>query len=515
MTRTMTSHNPNLAIPHGSTLRLRRLGIDTHQEAVIYMRQDCHVCRSEGFSAQARIEARLGERTLIATLGRITSDLLAHGEAGLSETAWHRLAAREGDEIAVTHAPPVDSLRHVRGKIYGHRLDAGAAEQIVRDIVAGRYSDVELAALVAACGGKALDQGEILGLTRAMVAAGSRLDWGKRAIADKHSVGGLPGNRTTPIVVAIVAACGLTIPKTSSRAITSPAGTADTMETLAPVDLNIAAMRHVVEQEGGCIVWGGAVDLSPADDILIRVERALNLDSDGQMVASVLSKKIAAGATHLVLDLPVGATAKVRSPVDADALSETLSAVATASGVQVRILTTDGSQPVGRGIGPALEARDVVSVLRNEQDAPVSLRQRAVTLAGALLELLGQASQGGGATLADKAIRDGSAWRKFAAICAAQGGMREPPRAKFTQEIPATGRGQVTEIDNRLLARIAKLAGAPAAKEAGIELHCPLGTQVDTGQPLYTIHAAARGELAYALDFVRSHPGAIELEPKQ
>lgn len=515
MTTIMVNRDRHLATPHGSTLRLRRLGIDTHQEAVIYMRQDCHVCRSEGFSAQARIQVRLGERSIIATLGKITTDLLGHGEAGLSEAAWHRLSVREGDEITVVHAPPVDSLRHVRGKIYGHRLEADAAEQIIHDIVVGRYSDVDLAAFVAACGGKALDQGEILGLTRAMVAAGSRLNWGERAIADKHSVGGLPGNRTTPIIVAVAAACGLTIPKTSSRAITSPAGTADTMETLAPVNLDIGAMRRVVEQEGGCIVWGGAVDLSPADDILIRVERALDLDSEGQMVASVLSKKIAAGATHLLLDLPVGATAKVRSAADADALSGTLLAVAAAAGVHVKVLTTDGSQPVGRGIGPALEARDVVSVLCNDRHAPLSLRQRAVTLAGALLELLGRAPPGGGATLADETISGGSAWRKFVAICAAQGGMREPPRALFTHEVLAMSAGRVTAIDNRALARIAKLAGAPAAKEAGIELHTPLGVPVDAGQPLYTIHAGARGELAYALDLVRSHPGAIQVEAKE
>ena len=153
----------------------------------------------------------------------------------------------------------------------------------------------------------------MLALTRAMVEAGDRLKWPAGTVVDKHCVGGLPGNRTTPIVVSIVAALGIMMPKTSSRAITSPAGTADTMETMAPVDLDIAAIRRVVEREGGCIVWGGAINLSPADDILIRVERALDIDSEGQMIASVLSKKIAAGSTHVVIDMPVGPTAKVRT----------------------------------------------------------------------------------------------------------------------------------------------------------------------------------------------------------
>jgi thymidine phosphorylase len=132
-------------------------------------------------------------------------------------------------------------------------------------------------------------------------------------VVDKHSIGGIPGNRTTMIVAPIVAAHGLIMPKTSSRAITSPAGTADTMEVLAKVDLSEAEMRSVVERCGACIAWGGHVNLSPADDVIIAVERPLQIDTPEQMVASILSKKMAAGVTHLVLDIPFGPTAKIRS----------------------------------------------------------------------------------------------------------------------------------------------------------------------------------------------------------
>jgi len=196
-----------------------------------------------------------------------------------------------------------------------------------------------------------------------MIDAGSRLSWPHDIVVDKHCVGGLPGNRTTPIVVAIAAACGLIIPKTSSRAITSPAGTADTMETLTEVSLSLDDMRRVVDREGGCIVWGGSMNLSPADDILIRVERPLDFDSEGQMVASVLSKKLSAGSTHLVIDIPVGPTAKVRSTVMADSLALRLTQVGEALGLTLRVRQTDGTQPIGRGIGPSLEALDVLAVL--------------------------------------------------------------------------------------------------------------------------------------------------------
>jgi thymidine phosphorylase len=311
--------------------------------------------------------------------------------------------------------------------------------------------------------------------------------------------------------VAMVAACGVPIPKTSSRAITSPAGTADTMEVLAPVDLDVPAMRKVVEKEGGCIVWGGAVRLSPADDVLIRVERPLNFDSDGQLVASVLSKKAAAGATHVVIDMPVGPTAKVRSPQAAEVLASRLRAAAGPLGLTLRIEQTDGSQPVGRGIGPALEARDVLAVLQGRDDAPDDLRERALRLAGAVLELAGAAPDGHGSAAARLVLEEGRAWRKFQAICEAQGGLREPPRSSASHVVEAAGPATVAGFDNRRLARVAKLAGAPSDKAAGLDLHVRVGDRVERGQPLFTVHAQARGELAYALEYLARQEGVVML----
>ena len=498
-------------INSSNALRLKRLGIDTHDETVIYMRRDCHICRAEGFSSHARVRVTVGEASIIATLNHITSDLLAPDEASLSEAAWNRLGAIEGKGISISHPRPLDSLSRVRAKVYGQRLVAGAFSEILSDIVVGRYSNIHLSSFITACSARGLDREEIIGLTQAMVAVGERLDWGTTPIVDKHCVGGLPGNRTTPIIVAIVAACGLTMPKTSSRAITSPAGTADTMETLAPVDLDIAAVRRVVERVGGCIVWGGGVELSPVDDILIRVERALDLDSEGQLVASVLSKKLAAGSTHVVLDLPVGPTAKVRSDADADSLGSHLAEVAVALGLHTQIVRTDGRQPVGRGIGPALEARDVLAVLQGKLGAPHDLRARAVALAAALLELGGAAVDGAGADLARTTLANGQAWNKFQVICEAQGGMRTPPNSVHWQPILAGRSGHVITIDNRQLAQAAKLAGAPDAKAAGLELHTPLGCEVDTNTPLFTLHAETRGELTYALEYVENHPDIVKV----
>ncbi|MBI3676079.1 MAG: thymidine phosphorylase family protein [Proteobacteria bacterium] len=482
-------------------LNARRLGIDTQSEVVVFMRRDCPVCRSEGFAAHSRILLRAGNRHIIATLFQVTGDLIGDCEAALSESAWERLGVEEGDAITVEHPDPLDSLGYVRSRIYGNTLNENALHTIVRDIVEGKYSDIHISAFVTACATRPLERSEELALTRAMVDVGERLSWNAPVVADKHSIGGLPGNRTTPILVSIVSALGLTIPKTSSRAITSPAGTADMMETLAPVELDLKTMRRVVEQEGGCVVWGGAIKLSPADDIIIRIERALDLDTEGQLIASVLSKKIAAGATHLVIDMPVGPTAKVRDADTAERLSAGLVAVAGAFGLKTFVVPGSGLQPIGRGMGPALEAQDVLKVLKRAPDAPADLRDRSIALSGALIELAGAAPAGRGEAAAAQVLDDGRAWAKFQRICEAQGGMREPPVSQHRQPLLAERRAKVLGIDNRKLAKLAKLAGAPESKAAGLELHVGLGDSVEKGQPLCTVHAEFAGELAYAMNY--------------
>lgn len=492
-------------------LRLRRLGIDTYREFVVFMNRDCAVCRSEGFQVRSRVRVGVGDRSLTATLNVVGDDILGMDEASLSEAAWTELGANPGTYATISHPDPVASDSFLRKKIYGGRLSGPELSAIVADIVGRAYDDIRLAAFVTACAGDRLNLDETIELTRAMVAAGERLTWPGAIVADKHCVGGLPGNRTTMIVVPIIAAAGLLIPKTSSRAITSPAGTADAMEALATVDLSIDRMRAIVEKEGGCIAWGGAAQLSPADDVLIGVERPLDLDSEGQLVASVLSKKIAAGATHVVLDVPVGPTAKIRDQAAAIRLSARLRHVAEHFGLVVDLVLTDGSQPVGRGIGPSLEARDVLAVLGGDAGGPDDLRDRALTLAGRLIDLARPTSDGAGRRLAGELLASGAALRKFEAICEAQGGMKRLATAAQRRDVTAERDGIVTAIDNRKLAKAAKLAGAPSALVAGVDFHAPLGRHVARGETLFTLHAATRSELDYAMAYVAANADIVAL----
>ncbi|MFM9916731.1 MAG: thymidine phosphorylase family protein [Rhizobacter sp.] len=494
-------------------LRARRALIDTYQQPVVYLRSDCDVCRAEGFEAQAQVEVSANGHRVQAIVHRVEAGWLAEDEAALSDAAWDLLGLNGGEAVTVRHASPLESLKFLRAKVYGARLDYPALYALMGDVSRGRVSDLHLAAFVTACAGGRLDHAETVALTRAMVDVGERIRWPMSPVMDKHCVGGLPGNRTTLIVVPIVAACGVVMPKTSSRAITSPSGTADTMETLAPVTFDVAEMRRIVEREGACIAWGGSAQLSPADDVLIRVERPLDLDSEAQLVASVLSKKAAVGSERVLIDIPVGPTAKVRSSAAAQSLATSLIAVGTAIGLQVRVIETDGRQPVGRGIGPALEAIDVMAVLERRADAPKDLRERALMLAGAVLEMAGRSPTGGGLALATRTLDGGQALAKFLAICEAQGGLRDPPRAPHQESVVATGAGRVGAIDNRRLARAAKLAGAPRDAAAGAVIHVQLGDTVVAGQPLFALHAQAPGELAYALAYVRAQPPIVAIDP--
>ena len=493
-------------------LRAMRMRLHAQHQCIAIMHVDCHVCHSEGLSSRSQVLIVAGDREVQALLYQTDGDLFGRDLVVLSEAAWAALGISDGDSVQVRHPPVLESLAGVRRRVHGRRLEAGDFAAIVLDVVRGRYTDVQLSAFLTATAALPLDEAETVHLTRAMVEVGQRLAWPSPVVVDKHCVGGLPGNRTTPLVVAIAAANGLVMPKTSSRAITSPAGTADTMETLAPVDLDLDTLRRVVQAEGACLAWGGAMHLSPADDIFVRVERELDIDTEGQLIASVLSKKIAAGASHVVIDIPVGPTAKVRSLEAARHLATRLVAVAAHFGLGLRCLFTDGSQPVGRGIGPALEARDVLAVLRGEPDAPADLRERAALVAGAVLEMGGVVAEGAGVQRALDTLDNGQAWDKFQRICQAQGGLREPPRAAHVKPLRAGHAGRVVHIDNRKLSRLAKLAGAPDRPAAGVHLQVRLGDELAAGQPLLFLHAQTPGELGYALDYARDAGDIIRIE---
>jgi thymidine phosphorylase len=499
-------------------LTVRRVGIDTYRENVAYLHRRCPLYLSEGFQALAKIEVRTDRRAILATLNIVDdAGIVAEQELGLSEEAFAQLGAAAGVPVQVDHASPPASISAWRRKVEGERLGRADYHAVIADIAQHRYSKIELAAFVVSTGHFDLDREEVLFLTEAMTAVGRRLDWHERPVVDKHSIGGIPGNRTSMLLVPIVAAHGMLIPKTSSRAITSPAGTADTMECLADVELPFERMEQIVRELRGCLAWGATADLSPADDVLIAVERPLSLDSPGQMVASILSKKIAAGSTNLVLDIPLGPTAKVRSMPAAQRLKKLFEFVAERLHLALDVVITDGRQPIGAGIGPALEARDVMWVLRGDPRAPVDLRQKSLRLAGRVLEFDLDVRGGDGFRLARDILDSGRALAKMDAIIDAQGRRPfdpdAPGLAPRTFEVHASRTGVITAIDNLWLNRLARLTGAPKIRGAGVDLFKKLGDAVEHGEPLYRVHAEYGSDLAFAEEWAAHGSGYTIGEP--
>lgn len=483
-------------------LKLRKIAIDTYRENVAYLHRDCPLYRTEGFQALNKIEIRNHKDQLpVVAVLNIVDDaaLTAPDELGLSEQTFEQFAGEEGSPVFIGHAVPSSSLRSVRAKIAGERLSKDDFLQICTDIKNSRYSKIEIAAFLVGCAETGMEREEMFYLTRAMVETGECLDWGEQLVVDKHCIGGVPGNRTSMLVVPIVAAHGMLMPKTSSRAITSPAGTADTMEMLARVDLDLDQLRTIVREQRGFLAWGGTANLAPVDDILISVERPLAMDSKGQLIASILSKKIAAGSTHLLIDIPVGPSAKVHTQADALRLRKLFEYVGDCAGLQLEVAITDGSQPVGNGIGPALESRDVMQVLQNSPEAPHDLKEKALQLAGRILEFDPDVRGGQGYRLARDLLESGRALKKMQSIIDAQG--RQPVehgRPAFEFQVLAAQAGRVTAIDNLQIARIARLAGAPMDRLSGIDLNKKLHDAVAKDQPLYTVYAEFSADFQFA-----------------
>lgn len=493
-------------------LNLKRIGIDTYREQVAYLHRHCPLYQTEGFRALSKLEIRAEGQTILATLNIVEDDqLLSPSELGLSTTAFSQLGLSEGTQVTVGQPPPVHSMKSVRAKIAGERLNQSEYDAICEDIVAHRYAKEELAAFLVSSAQSGMDREEVLFLTRAMTATGKHINWDESMVVDKHCIGGIPGNRTTMIVTPIVAAYGLLMPKTSSRAITSPAGTADTMEVLAEVNLSIDKLKQIVHQERACLAWGGTANLAPVDDILISVERPLSLDSQGQMIASILSKKLAAGATHLLLDIPVGPHAKVTNMRDAIQLRKLFEYVALHVGLHIEVIITDGSQPIGKGIGPVLEARDVMQVLANDSRAPADLREKSLQLAGRILEFHADVRGGNGYHLARDILESGRALEKMNRIIERQGQKEAITVAELVISVKSNHTGVIKSIDNLIIARIAHMAGAPLNAGAGIDLNRKLGDIVRKGETLYQVYTSFRANWDFVQQFIHEQGNGYQV----
>lgn len=455
-----------------------------------------------------RVLISKGKKKIVCSID-LTSKSVKNGEIGFFVEPWSKLNLKKGDDVKIESFHKPEGFNAIRSKLEGEELNEEEVYSIIKDIVSDSLTDVELTAFITASYIEGLSLEETYYLTKAMVETGERLNVGKGLVFDKHSIGGVPGNRVTMIMIPIVSSTGLKIPKTSSRAITSPAGTADTVEVLCPVSLSKKEIEKVVKKVNGCMVWGGSLNLAPADDKIIKVEKPLSIDPQGQLLASIMAKKVSVGSTHVVIDLPMGPGTKVPTHEEAEQLRENFERLGEKLGVKVFAIESNGSQPCGNGIGPILEARDVIKILTNDASAPNDLLDKSLIFAGKVLELGGKAKKGKGVEAARKIITSGEAFKQFKKIIKAQGGnpdvtLEGLKPGKHTFDVVSKNRGIISLINNRTIADIARAAGAPYNKGAGVYIKAKLGEFVNKGDFLMRIHAHTKDKLERAKQVVKT-----------
>ncbi len=432
----------------------------------------------------------------------LTEESVNPGEIGLFNEILNNLDVKRG-YVEINIAEKLSSVYLIRKKLDGKKLNKKEINEIVKDIVNNNLSEVELTYFVSGCYANDLDYNEITNLTRSIVNNGNRLGLDNGIILDKHSIGGIPGNRTSMIVVPIIAAAGYKIPKTSSRSITSPSGTSDTMEVLSEVSFPVKEIKKIVKKTNGCLVWGGAVNLASADDKLIRVRNPISLDPEGMLLASIIAKKAAVNATHVLIDIPAGKGSKISDKKDALRLKNKFIMLANNFNMEIKVMFSDGRQPIGNGIGPALEAIDVLHVLQG--GGSETLREKSLKIASLMLEMAGEKNTD---DKASNILDSGLAYEKMKEIIEAQNGnpnikTKDIKIGPYKYDVNSNKSGIISAINNNIISKIARISGAPNDKSAGIYLNVHLNDFVKKNATLFTIYSKNREKLEYAVNLFK------------
>lgn len=457
---------------------------------------------------------RVSGRREIVTSVMFFGTVATKGYVGMPRSVMERCGSKDGEDVTVEYAPMPGSARSVRKKINGGKLGSEEMSSIVDDIYEGNLSEKEILAFVSAFNINNSDITEIAYLTRAMTATGRTVDLGVRPVFDFHSLGGVSGNMITPIVVSIVASEGLTIPKMSSRAVSSACGTADFVDTFCDVEIDAEKLAGTVRKVGGVFACGND-DYAPVGSMIIDAERPLGIDPRPTMMASIMSKKLAVGTTHLLVDIPVGRGTKVPDLKAAEGFANDLIDLGTVLGIHVECAASYADQPLGTAVGPILEARECIEVLENGDGDP-HVVDKACAMAGILLEMAGETD---GKARALEVLRSGQAHRKFLEIVEAQGGSpalkaSDLTPGRFVRDVRACRDGIVQFVDNSSVKAIAKAAGSPGDDGAGMVLMHDKGDEVSKGDVLFRIYAENQAKLDRAVESARSRrPMKVSPEP--
>ena len=488
-------------------LSLKHIAINSFNENIAYLHKDCDTYKVDDIKDITKVEIHGGAAPIYAFLEIIDdASILAPKELGLNTEAFSRLNLPEGANVSLSMAGLPPSAGILQRKIAGNILSSGEYNAVVKDIVAGRYSNMDIASFLVASG-SFMTAAEVLSLTEALT-GDDIIRWDdENIVVDHHCLGGVPGNKTDIIITAIVAAYGLPMPKTAARSLTSCSGVADVFAVLANVDVNETKLKQLIKDNRGAIADYGSLSIASASKIVSSVERSLGLTQQQHIIASILAIKMAAGITHLVLDIPVGPSSRIKSTSEAMRIRKLVEYVGDMLSLEIDAVITDGSEPIGNGVGAVLEARDVMKVLRNKKDAPQDILEKSLFLAGRILEFDPKLRGGQGYHVAKEILSSGRALETINRMIYAQGKAPQAQLGNLTRDIVASKSGVVESIDNQQINKIGVLAGASQYSGAGLDLLKKVGDKVEAGETLYRIHSVSTHDFAFANSFADGNSG--------
>lgn len=489
-------------------LKLKYLPVKSFGENLAYIHKNCSLYKVDDINKVTKLEIHKGSKTIFAFLQIVEDDVLALDEIGLNEDAFKALNMSEGTEVYVSMAAPSLSTQSLRRKIAGEILTSSEYMDIIKDIASGRYSKMDIAAFLVACT-SSMSATELVSFTEALVAQ-KVLHWDEKSmVVDQHCLGGVPANKTDLVILAIVSAYGLPMAKTCIRSLTSCAGVADTMGVLANVDYNTSKFQKLVRANNGAIVNYDVLEETKVNHLLHDVRSQLGINQNELVIASILAMMISSGVSHLVLDVPVGENARVHSTNEAIRIRKQVEYIGDMLGLSIDVVITDGSEPIGNGIGAVLEARDVMKILRNKEDAPIDLKEKSLFLAGRVLEFDPQLRGGQGYAVAKEILENGRALEAFQRIVNAQGVHEVPALGQYVREVVAPYDGIVSAVNNTIINKIGVYAGATQCLGSGVDLHKKIGDKVKAGDVLYTIYSCNAADFDVVSQLVEQDNGYL------
>jgi len=494
MKQKKTSHNDTF---HA---KIKLIDIQDGEELIALINEQ--EAAAYGISPMDKVALRVKNKEIILNAD-LTNKFIQPGQIGLFKDVYKKYNIKENEWVSLHFTQHSSaSLEALKKWLNGKRLNQQEIFEIMKDISQNRFTDI-LTTYFSSMGFFLPSKDEDLyRMAKAMAEAWEMLHF-DGIVADKHCMGGVPGNETTMIMIPLLASLWIKMPKTFSKAITTPAATGECVSVLMDISFSKKEIQQLVKKNNCCLIRGGGLDLAPADEKLIKVAYPLSMQSYSRTVVSIMAKKYAMGINHSLIDIPVWPSAKVPDMKTAKRLKKKYEYVGKKLGMKMTVEITDALQPIGAGIGAVLQVREVLRVLQQHEKRPMDLEKKALHLCVKIIELVGMAKGKQAEKLAYGQLISWKARAMMQKIISAQRGNPNVKSeglklAKIQHDVYAEKAWTVQSIDMKAVNITARTLGSPLDLQAGLYLYKKLGDTVKKGEVIYTMYTNDESKITLA-----------------